>query len=235
MLSVQRRSREQVLEQARVQEWIWEDYHQLWQQLPRHQSASLKSSILSRKQELRTIAKEPQESITVRPGGVVGDSHFYPPIRLASGQWQRRYNEINLYTREELDRLNHVFETDAGAGHAGENCLVKGLDIDQLPTGSLLRVGTALLRVAGVRSFCWKYIKVFCGTRLISLDDKLKFDLERMGRATQCIEQGTIRAGDTIQVEHMGTGMSYARTQRRPPVFELFAEETSHEPMAAVD
>lgn len=211
--SPQERNRQQILEQKRTQENLWQDYQQLWQLPLHHHRPEFVESIRQRWSQVGSwpIAKQPQDWIDVQPGGVIGDCHYYRPDH------QRRYNEISTFAWEEIERLNDHYHRANPPGCMGENITTEGIELETLPRGTLLRIGTARVRVQGARSFCWKYVAQWCQRDLLTADDIRGLDLLAVGRALQCVSAGRIAPGDAIDIEYMGT----ERDPKPIPVFDV--------------
>ena len=150
------------------------------------------------------IAKQELECISVVPGGAITDRHYSPPMPVMRNGMQymlRRVNEINIFTKEELDHLNEKFGTSVPGGQVGENILVSGLDVSRLSLNTILKIGdNAILRVSALRSFCVKFIGAFYRKDYFTKIDYNKFDAKKVGLATQVIQPGIIKLGDTIEI-----------------------------------
>lgn len=149
------------------------------------------------------IFKQPREHIQLEHGGVLNDSHFRPPCYsdLEDGRYLTRWiTEVNLFTIEELGRLNSIFGTNVTAGGVGENILTKGIDLDALPANTILKIGsTATIEILARRTFCFKLANVFLGNQLDWVARK-QFDLEKIGVTGQVVTPGVVYPGDAIEV-----------------------------------
>lgn len=172
------------------------------------------------------IAKQAVAQIELDQGGVREDTHWYRPRRTDTGYIQRRYCEVCLHEQEEVDRLNRAFDCNHPAGALGENITVAGLATQELTRGTVLRIGRSRLRVSGRRSFCFKYIRAFCTSALVTKQEFDLFDRARTGLALTVLTPGDVRAGDTIEIETVGAEPAYTKI----PVFELWASPTSERP-----
>jgi hypothetical protein len=157
------------------------------------------------KQLLSTpITKLPQDYIILSPGGVHGDKHFASPERAKRdgiSYIRQRVNQVNIFAKEELDRLNKKINTSVQGGALGENILTEGFDIDSLPLNTILKIGNEVtLRVSARRSFCAKFIGAFYRKDYFTKNDHDKFDKERTGLATQVITGGIVKVGDLIEI-----------------------------------
>jgi MOSC domain-containing protein YiiM len=105
------------------------------------------------------FSKSLQPSITVVAGlGVVGDAHFGTFVR---HRYLARRNplapnlrQIHLIPSELFDALRRAGH-DVGPGDLGENITTAGLDLEQLPLETELRIGaSATIRLTGLRTPC---------------------------------------------------------------------------------
>ena len=109
--------------------------------------------------------------------GLEGDRHAKPKSR----------RQVLLVEQEVLDE----FGLDPGA--IREQVTVRGLGLDRLALGARIRVGGALLEVAGPCEPCARMDEVRPGLRQ-ALDG-------RRGRFVRVIEAGTFTVGDALHVE----------------------------------
>ncbi len=174
-----------------------------------------------------SIQKPQSEYIDLIEGGVVNDRHLYKPCLVRDNLFlKRRINEVNIFTSEELDRLNQMLGTNVLPGSVGENILTTGINIDSLPFGTLLQIGDAVVRIAGHRSFCFKFVNTFIKKEIYRKSDFMLFNRKTVGMATQVIVPGRVKPGDTISIVKLGSG-PYYRPELRNEMgeivkFELF-------------
>lgn len=112
--------------------------------------------------------------------GIVGDAH--------AGNWHR---QVSLLAQESVEKMKAVFP-DIPVGAFAENILTEGLTLFTLPVGTRLRVGEVLLEVTRIGKECHAH----CAIRQ-QVGDCV---MPREGIFTIVLEEGTIRAGDTITV-----------------------------------
>lgn len=112
--------------------------------------------------------------------GIVGDAH--------AGNWHR---QVSLLAQESVEKMKAVFP-DIHVGAFAENILTEGLTLFTLPVGTRLRVGEVLLEVTQIGKECHAH----CAIRQ-QVGDCV---MPREGIFTIVLEEGTIRAGDTITV-----------------------------------
>ena len=112
--------------------------------------------------------------------GIVGDAH--------AGNWHRQGSRL---AQESGEKMKAVFP-DIPVGAFAENILTEGLTLFTLPVGTRLRVGEVLLEVTQIGKECHAH----CAIRQ-QVGDCV---MPREGIFTIVLEEGTIRAGDTITV-----------------------------------
>lgn len=112
--------------------------------------------------------------------GIVGDAH--------AGNWHR---QVSLLAQESAEKMKAAFP-DIPVGAFAENILTEGLTLYTLPVGTRLRVGEVLLEVTQIGKECHAH----CAIRQ-QVGDCV---MPREGIFAIVLEEGTIRAGDTITV-----------------------------------
>ena len=131
--------------------------------------------------EKKGVQKRAVPEITVkRNHGIEGDAH--------AGDWHR---QISLLGEESVDKMRAHFP-NLPAGAFAENILTRGIILYELPVGTKLRVGESLLEVTQIGKEC----HMGCDIRRITGDCVMP----REGIFTVVLEEGTIKAGDTVQV-----------------------------------
>jgi MOSC domain-containing protein YiiM len=127
------------------------------------------------------VQKKPVPEITVKKNhGIKGDAH--------AGDWHR---QVSLLGEESVDKLRAHFP-NLPAGAFAENILTKGLTLYELPVGTKLRVGGALLEVTQIGKQCHQS----CEIRRVTGDCVMP----REGIFAVVLEEGAIKAGDEIEV-----------------------------------
>lgn len=125
--------------------------------------------------------KRPQESIDLVVGsGVEGDAH--------AGAWHR---QVSLLPDESVDRMRgRGFELSAG--DFAENILTRGIPLYELPVGTLLEVGDAVLAVTQIGKTCHNdcEIRRTVGMCVMPTD----------GIFAVVVRSGTVRPGDAVSV-----------------------------------
>ncbi len=132
--------------------------------------------------ETRGVQKKPVEVVhCVRNVGIREDAH--------AGDWHR---QISLLADESADLMREK-GVAIGPGDFAENVLTRGIDVKSLPVGTRLRVGEAvLLEVTQIGKECHHGCAIYQAT-----GDCV---MPREGIFCIVIEEGTIRAGDRIDV-----------------------------------
>lgn len=112
--------------------------------------------------------------------GIVGDAH--------AGDWHR---QVSLLGTESVEKMKQAFP-DIPIGAFAENILTEGVTLYQLPIGTRLRVGEVLLEVTQIGKEC----HASCAIRK-QVGDCV---MPREGIFTIVLEEGTVRAGDPVDV-----------------------------------
>ncbi len=159
-----------------------------------------------------TFSKENSPSITLLAGlGVEGDAHLGATVkhrsRVAADPNQPNLRQVHLVMSELLEEVRgegHEIEP----GQLGENITTSGVDLIDLPVGSVLRLGdNALIALTGLRNPCRQIHNVGSGVL------KMMFvDGERYGRPGQQVGRtgvmgvvvtgGEVGPGDPIEIRY---------------------------------
>ena len=132
--------------------------------------------------EEKGVVKKPVPEIFVKIGhGVVGDAH--------AGDWHR---QVSLLADESVDKLRDALP-DLSAGVFAENILTRGICLYELPIGTKLKAGGALLEITQIGKEC----HTGCAIRQQTGDCVMP----REGVFAIVLEEGTIKAGDEIYEE----------------------------------
>ncbi|MGM9606687.1 MAG: MOSC domain-containing protein [Oscillospiraceae bacterium] len=128
-----------------------------------------------------TMKHEVPEIQIKKNHGIIGDAH--------AGDWHR---QVSLLGSESVDKMKKVFP-DIPIGAFAENILTEGVTLYELPIGTRLRVGgKVLLEVTQIGKEC----HASCAIRK-QVGDCV---MPREGIFTIVLEEGTIRAGDPIEI-----------------------------------
>ena len=126
-------------------------------------------------------SKTPVDEIRLCIGrGIEGDAH--------AGDWHR---QVSLLGTESVDKLRGLVP-DLPPGVFAENILVEGLTLYELPVGTRLRIGNALLEITQIGKECHND----CVIRQKAGDCVMP----REGVFAVVIEEASVRAGDTAEV-----------------------------------
>ena len=122
-----------------------------------------------------------EKAVLIRDHGIENDAH--------AGKWHRQVSLLSWESVEEFNRKG-AGVTD---GAFGENLLVEGIRLKDLPVGTVLRAGTAVLRVTQIGKECHSD----CAIRQRTGD----CIMPREGIFAEVLEGGEIRAGDPVTAE----------------------------------
>ena len=152
-----------------------------------------------------TFSKHAVESIELAAGlGVVGDAHMGAQVkhrsRVKQDPTQPNLRQVHLITSEVLTEANEAgFEV--GPGDLGENITTTGLDLINLPVGTTLRIGDALLALTGLRNPCVQIDAFREGLQgqMLGRDEHGKL-VRKTGVMAVVLLGGTVAIGDEILV-----------------------------------
>lgn len=112
--------------------------------------------------------------------GIEGDAH--------AGKWHR---QVSLLALEKIEAFRERgAQVDFGA--FGENIIVKGFDLRDLPVGTRFRIGSALLELTQIGKECHDHCAIYH-----QVGDCI---MPREGVFTIVLEGGTVKAGDDIEL-----------------------------------
>lgn len=135
--------------------------------------------------------------------GVDGDAHQGVTVqhrsRVARDPSQPNLRQVHLMHAELHDELN-AKGFSVGPGDLGENITTRGIDLLGLPEGALLRIGTAVIEITGLRNPCAQIDKFQPGLLAATLDRAADGGLIRKAGVMGVVRAGgTIQAGDAIE------------------------------------
>ena len=132
--------------------------------------------------EVRGIQKHEVPLAHLRQGhGIEGDAH--------AGAWHRQVSLLSTGSVAKLqDKLSFRLENGAFA----ENILVDGMNVHELPVGTLLRIGQALCRVTQIGKECHQD----CAIRKAAGDCVMP----REGVFAEVLTSGEVKKGDAVEV-----------------------------------
>ena len=153
-----------------------------------------------------SFSKRPALSIRLIAGlGVEGDAHAGETVkhrsRVAKDPTQPNLRQVHLIHSELLDELNAKGFT-VKPGDMGENITTRGLDLLGLPTGTLLTIGSAVIKVTGLRNPCVQLDRFQQGLMQATLGRDAAGNLIRKaGVMGVVLSGGDVQPGDGIRVQ----------------------------------
>lgn len=131
--------------------------------------------------EHKGTVKHPVDQVSLRTHhGIVGDAH--------AGDWHR---QVSLLADESVEKMRAVLP-DLPVGAFAENILTRGISLTQLPIGTQLRIGPALLEITQIGKECHAH----CAIRQ-QVGDCV---MPREGVFAIVLSEGIVRAGDRIEI-----------------------------------
>ncbi len=127
-----------------------------------------------------TQKKPVDEALLKEDWGIEGDAH--------AGKWHR---QVSLLSFEKIEEFR-AKGVQVDFGDFGENLVVEGFDLRQLPVGSRFQIGDALLEMTQIGKECHSHCAIYH-----AVGDCI---MPREGVFTQVIKGGAIRTGDEIQL-----------------------------------
>ena len=131
--------------------------------------------------DTKGVVKKPVDEVVLREGvGVEGDAH--------SGPWHR---QVSLLGMESIEIMRGQ-GLDVGPGDFAENITTQGLVLYELPVGTRLKVGPALLEVTQIGKKCHTGCAIF--------QQVGKCIMPTQGIFARVLKGGVVRAGDKVEV-----------------------------------
>lgn len=112
--------------------------------------------------------------------GIEGDAH--------AGKWHR---QVSLLALEKIEAFR-AKGADVDFGAFGENIIVEGFDLRNLPVGTRFRIGDALLELTQIGKECHTHCAIYH-----QVGDCI---MPREGVFTVVLEGGVVKAGDSIEM-----------------------------------
>lgn len=132
--------------------------------------------------EKRGVVKHPIEKGFLKFNhGICGDAH--------AGEWHR---QVSLLGVESIDKMKALGAQGLSEGTFAENITSEGIILYELPIGTKLKIGDAVLEVTQIGKECHNGCEI---RRLVG--DCI---MPREGIFTRVITEGWIKAGDSIVV-----------------------------------
>ena len=152
------------------------------------------------------FSKRPQLSIRLLEGlGVEGDAHMGERVKHRS---RARYDPM-LPNLRQVHLVDTGMVADAAAkgfalapGAIGENILLDGPRLIDLPRDTIVTIGTARLRLTGLRNPCIQMDRFAPGLMAAMLDQRPDGELRRLAGVMAVVEAGgDVAAGDMAEFE----------------------------------
>ena len=150
------------------------------------------------------FSKSSADVITLLPGlGVEGDAHMGAQVkhrsRVERDPTQPNLRQVHLVASELLDEVNAA-GFDVAPGEVGENITTAGLDLINLPVGTVLRIGDSLVSLTGLRNPCVQIDMFQEGLQgaMLGRDDNGKL-VRKTGVMGVVVHGGDVRAGASIE------------------------------------
>jgi len=125
--------------------------------------------------------KTPVEAVELKPDcGIVGDGH--------AGNWHR---QISLLAQESIDKMRRL-GLDVKEGDFAENITTRGIDLKELPVGTQLKLGNALVEVTQIGKECHTRCAIY-----YQAGDCV---MPKEGIFAIVLKGGIIKAGDVIDI-----------------------------------
>ena len=131
--------------------------------------------------EKGTEKRPAEKGVFIRDYGIENDAH--------AGKWHRQVSLLSWDSVQEFNRRGAGVKD----GDFGENLLVEGIDLKELPAGTVLKAGTVTLRVTQIGKECHSG----CAIRERTGD----CIMPREGIFAEVTEGGEIRPGDLMTVQ----------------------------------
>ena len=153
-----------------------------------------------------TFSKTNQASIKLLAGlGVAGDAHAGRTVkhrsRVKADPTQPNLRQVHLIHEELYDELR-ASGFDVTAGQLGENITTRGLALLDLPRGTRLHIGDAIIEVTGLRNPCAQLDDFQQGLLAAVLDrDEAGNLVRKAGIMGVVVSGGEVRPGDEVRVE----------------------------------
>jgi MOSC domain-containing protein YiiM len=144
------------------------------------------------------FSKQPCERLDLIAGiGAADDAHAGATVqhlsRMKKNPDQPNLRQIHLIHAELLDEV-----ADKGfavaPGELGENITTRGIDLLDLPAGTRLRMGEAVIRVTGLRNPCWQIDAFRPGLLAEMVEKQPDGSIKR-----KCGVMGVVESGGTIE------------------------------------
>ena len=156
--------------------------------------------------EGHTFSKTNRASIELLAGlGVAGDAHAGRTVkhrsRVKADPTQPNLRQVHLIHEELYDELRKA-GFDVAAGQLGENITTRGLALLELPRGTRLHLGDAVVEVTGLRNPCAQLDDLQQGLLAAVLDrDEAGNLVRKAGIMGVVVSGGEVKPGDGVRAE----------------------------------
>ena len=132
--------------------------------------------------EEKGTQKKEMDRVFVRPDhGIEGDAH--------AGTWHR---QVSLLARESVDKVQQSISFLLEHGAFAENILTEGITLYELPVGTRLQVGEAMMEVTQIGKECHQHCEIFKKVGRCVMPAE--------GIFVKVLAEGVVRPGDLIEV-----------------------------------
>ena len=128
--------------------------------------------------------------------GVADDAH--------AGDWHRQVS----FLAEESIQTARACGLDVGYGDFAENITTRGINVKEMPLGTLLKAGTAVVEVSQIGKIC----HTRCAIYYLAGD----CIFPREGIFGWVVEPGEVRVGDEVRVLKLGDGEVHRALSDKP-------------------
>lgn len=131
--------------------------------------------------EKKGVQKRPiEEAVLIEDWGIEKDAH--------GGKWHR---QVSLLSFEKIEEFR-AKGAEVDFGDFGENLVVEGFDLRQVPVGTRFRIGDVILELTQIGKECHSHCAIYH-----AVGDCI---MPREGVFTEVIKGGKIKTGDTIEM-----------------------------------
>ncbi|MBL4663319.1 MAG: hypothetical protein JKY22_07150 [Flavobacteriaceae bacterium] len=158
------------------------------------------------KSEAHTFNKYNCEKIMLLKGlGVQGDAHMGKTVkhlsRVKKDPTTPNLRQVHLIHSELFEELSEKGFT-VNPGEMGENITTSGVDLLNLPKGSILKIGISEIMITGLRNPCSQLESIQTGLMKALLDKDKQGEIVRKAGIMGIIQiGGEINTGDVITVQ----------------------------------
>lgn len=134
-----------------------------------------------------TVKQPVQEGLFITEHGLKDDAH--------AGSWHR---QVSLLSQESIDKMTEITGKSFSPGDFAENITTEGIELYTLPVGTRLRIGTTIQEISQIGKKCHSDCEIRKSTG--------NCIMPKEGIFTRVITDGTVKAGDWIEVIEVKDG-----------------------------